>query len=778
MNIKTRILIAVFLLELLGYGILLFYTYKTNKTNLENVREHQIQATIAGNANRINHLTNLMEHKAIELAKSGELLYQLRDKTPLEHIEPALQSFLISSFTFFPESIGGGLWYEPNVFDKQKTYYGPYVFWNKNKRVEFTWDLSTPAYNYHSQSWYLEALPAHWDRKQARPSNIYWTAPYWDEAGSKALMMTVDAFMKDTKGNIIGLATIDWSLQEMTQFVQGISITKNSKTFLIDTRSDLILSNSLYPASIMSKRESVHWLKNLDINFSQSQSIKVSSHLFIDSTFYRIYYLKSNAGLLLGVAIPEEELNQEIEHATKQAVVNGAIIITLFIISMLILLDVLFRPFQKVKELISNSIKLTDRNTLDIKPVYYPAKNEFTSVIDAINLTYNQINQYTADIEQANKAKTTFLTTMSHEIRTPMNAILGYTQLLGLEKNFPQDHLETIQAIELSGNHLLELLNDVLDIAKIESGAMQLYNENVFIFDVLDNINRTFKIRCKQSNLDWQCDLAIPATYSAYTDKAKISQILINLLSNSIKFTQSGYIELACTMVSNNLHIVIADTGAGITQEQQEKLFTPFFQGHAGQQYGGTGLGLTIVQKLVSLFGGTINLTSEKNKGTRFEVVLPMTPAKLELPPAKHNNSIDMQDFSNHQLTALIVDDVKINCDILAKVLSKLGVKSFKAANGIEALAIINSHKLNALFIDIQMPVMDGLELLQHIKRYHPELLPNTIAISANVYHLDDDYAGAGFQYYISKPFLLGEISATIETIVDATKNATQRHET
>ena len=288
MNIKTRILIAVFLLELLGYGILLFYTHKTNKTSLENVRERQIQAAIAGNANRINHLTNLMEHKAIELAKSGELFYQLKNTIPLEQIEPALKSFLIDSFTFFPESIGGGLWYEPNIFDKQKKYYGPYVFWNKDKQVEFTWDLSSTGYDYHSQSWYLEALPPDWDRKQARPSNIYWTVPYWDEAGSKALMMTVDTFMKDTNGNIIGLATIDWSLQEMTQFVQGISITKNSKTFLIDTRSNLILANNLYPPSVMSKRENVYWLKNLETNFSQGQSIKTANKIFIEDTLYRL----------------------------------------------------------------------------------------------------------------------------------------------------------------------------------------------------------------------------------------------------------------------------------------------------------------------------------------------------------------------------------------------------------------------------------------------------------------------------------------------------------
>ena len=208
MNIKTRILLAVFFLELFGYGVLLLYNHSNSRETLESIREQQIQATIKGNFHRINALTKLMEHKAIELAESGEMLYELSLQSPLAQFQTILQGYLESVFMEFPESIGGGLWYEPYLFGKERRLYGPYVFWNSQGVVEFTWDLNTEAYNYPSQDWYLTALPKGSPRDQKRPSRIYWTPPYWDEAGSKELMMTVDAIMYSKDERIIGLRTV------------------------------------------------------------------------------------------------------------------------------------------------------------------------------------------------------------------------------------------------------------------------------------------------------------------------------------------------------------------------------------------------------------------------------------------------------------------------------------------------------------------------------------------------------------------------------------------
>lgn len=767
MSIKFRILLSVFLLELLGYGILLFYTHQNTQATLISIRERQIQATIADNAHRIDNLTRSMEHKVCDLADAGNMFYALKNTIPLPQLEPELKNYLINTFSNFPESIGGGLWYEPNVFDPHKTYYGPYVFWNTKKQVEFTWDLNTQEYDYHHQSWYLTALPNSWPRDTPRLEKIYWTNPYWDEAGSKELMMTVDAFLKNTSGNIIGLATVDWSLREMTDFIQSITLTEHSKTFLIDTRSEFILSNSLFPESVMSKRTSVPWMRDLNIDPMHRDKVQKIESAFINDDTYYIYYLKTEMGLLLGIAIPINEFNQEIENTSNNAIHKGALIILFFILCMLILLEVLFRPFQKVHALIRDSIKISADKKLDIRPVEYQPRNEFSSIIDAINLTYDQINHYTKEIELANKAKTTFLTTMSHEIRTPMNAILGYTQLLALDKTFSPEHQETVRAIDISGKHLLDLLNDILDISKIESGGMQVYKENIYLWNVLSAIDSTFKLRCQQKNLQWHCKIDVPRELIICCDKAKLSQILINLLGNSIKFTEIGSVSLHCNISDAQLHIHITDTGAGITKAQQAQLFTPFFQGSAGQQYGGTGLGLTIVNKLVALLSGKLHFESLEHKGTHFSIHIPLEPACPELAIPKQEQQLQLTDFSAYQLTAFVIDDVKINRDILAKVLLRMGIKSIQAENGVDGLRTLKQQVPDLLFVDIQMPVMDGFEFLERLKSIHPQLVARTIAISANVYQVGSAATQNTFHYFISKPFIIEDICKTISEVLD-----------
>ncbi|MEY4588796.1 MAG: hypothetical protein RL497_872, partial [Pseudomonadota bacterium] len=383
MNIKGRILLGILLLELVGYGILLFYSNQSAKTTLINVRNEQIQAIIASNFYRINNLTELLEQKALDLAKAGELLYSLKTTQAITQVEAAFKDYLIGSITQLPEAIGGGIWFEPKVFDPERIYFGPYAFLNANNAVEFTWDLNTEAYNYHKQSWYLKGLPEDWPRNLRRPQLLYWTDPYYDEAGSKALMMTVDALMYASDNRVIGLATVDWSLQEMTNFIQKIKVTENSKVFLIDERSDYILSNTLQPESVMKKRQSVSWLGAIDINVEGTDGMTSIVTVTIDEVPYRIYYSKTAMGLIFGVAIPYDEIYQEIEAVAKSQAVNGVVIIVFFILAMFILMYVLFRPFQKVQALIASSIVMSDGNELSIKPVEYAESNEFTPIVSA-----------------------------------------------------------------------------------------------------------------------------------------------------------------------------------------------------------------------------------------------------------------------------------------------------------------------------------------------------------------------------------------------------------
>jgi signal transduction histidine kinase/CheY-like chemotaxis protein len=767
MSIKTRILVAVFFIELFGYGFLLYHSHKSSSNTFVDIREQQIQATIYDNLNRINALTGLMEHKAIELAKSGELLFKIKQSRPRENLEPSLIQYLSEVFQSFPESIGGGLWYEPYVFDASLRLYGPYVYWNSEGDIEFTWDLNSEEYNYPEQDWYRTALPVDWPRDQKRESKTYWTAPYWDEAGSMELMMTVDAPMyADNK--IIGLSTVDWSLKEMTEFTESISITKSSKTFLIDSASRKILSNAIDEQSIMQDYSSVEWLAELDIERMPISTIISVDSLRIQQMLYKLYYLKSNSGVVVGILIPHSELFLEVEQATKKLVTDGAIIIAIFVASMLVLLDILFKPFKKVRDLISASIKKTDDGGLEVSSVNYPLKNEFTPIIDALNLTYDQINHYTEEVERAGQAKATFLATMSHEIRTPMNGILGCTQLLSVDEEIASKHKKTLQAIESSGNHLLSLLNDVLDISKIESGAIEVQNESVNLSKLLEEIGGLFSIRCEQKGIAWKFQTNIPGNMLVETDRNKINQVIINLLGNSVKFTSEGSVGLTANFNGGSILMCIEDTGPGISEEQQSNLFVPFIQGNAGIENGGTGLGLTIVKKLLDVLGGEIRLVSSNESGSKFEIKLPCPNVSFEQVDTSGKLSEVLDDFSSKKLKALIVDDVAINRDILAGVLAHLGVEVLQAEDGNAALSQLQLGFPDLLFIDIQMPKMNGLELIDEIKLIDPGLLERSIAISANVYDDEKVYLNRGFAYSLSKPFKMHDINNVIKAILEA----------
>ncbi|MFT7562368.1 MAG: signal transduction histidine kinase/ActR/RegA family two-component response regulator [Flavobacteriales bacterium] len=766
MNIKTRILLAVFLLELLGYGALLAYTHNNNRETLSSIREHQIDTSISSTRHRINALTKLMEHQALKLAHAGEMLFQLSSSLPIDQLEPALKTLLIQSFTDFPESIGGGLWYEPNTIAKNQTLYGPYVFWSGDRKVEFTWDLNTEQYNYPAQDWYQVALPSNWPRNEERPQKSYWTQPYWDEAGSKELMMTVDALMFDEKKHIIGLSTVDWSLNKMTAFTDKINITPNSRTILIDNMSRLILSNGFDSESRMQDYRKYRWIKGLNIESLKNGETRQHQNIELNGEIYHVYATRSDIGLILIIAIPEHELVFEIDQATRKATLNGAIIIMFFIGGMLLLLEILFRPFQRVTQLINNSINISDDNKLSVEPIHYRKNNEFFALIKALNLIYTQINTHTKEIEEANKAKSIFLATMSHEIRTPMNAILGYAQLLNYDETLPKQHQRTLQAIESSGKHLLDLLSDILDITKIESGEMSLYQENHYIFGIFDALNKIFKIRCEQKGLEWRFKCNIDKNQVAYVDKAKLNQIVINLLGNSVKFTTSGYIAIQIIQVQNQLDIVIHDTGPGIEANKQANLFAPFSQGQEGIEHGGTGLGLSIVHKLCALMGGEINLERSDSKGTEFDLRIPIRAVNHNSAPARQDTIKNIADFSSSKLTALVIDDVEINRDILCKVLERIGIQSIQANNGREGLNVLSSHTPDLLFVDIQMPIMNGFEFLDEIKTNHPHLLDFCIAISANVITHNNDLVQKGFSYALSKPFQIHDACHIIELIL------------
>jgi PAS domain S-box-containing protein len=356
--------------------------------------------------------------------------------------------------------------------------------------------------------------------------------------------------------------------------------------------------------------------------------------------------------------------------------------------------------------------------------------------------------------EQANLAKSLFLANMSHEIRTPLNGILGMIDLSMMTK-LSKTQLDYLSKAKLSANTLLYIINDILDLSKIEAEQMQLEHIPFDIKTVLANVNEQFFYTAQNKGIEFSVSYEGPSSLWVKGDPIRLLQILINLCSNSIKFTEQGKVTLACKAIverSNaSLRLTITDTGIGIDTEALPLLFTKFTQldSSISRKFGGTGLGLSIVKGLLDAMRGTITVSSHLGQGSCFEVGLELPVGEEQLQPAQAEAPVSL---SGKQI--LLVEDNEINRVIVEELLSSVGAVVISAENGQIALDKLASQDFDMVLMDIQMPIMDGCSAIKHIranKKY--QSLP-IIALTANAMkHEIDLYTKLGFVAHVAKPF-------------------------
>ncbi|EDX74669.1 PAS fold family [Coleofasciculus chthonoplastes PCC 7420] len=376
--------------------------------------------------------------------------------------------------------------------------------------------------------------------------------------------------------------------------------------------------------------------------------------------------------------------------------------------------------------------------------------------------------------ETANRAKSTFLANMSHELRTPLNAIMGFTQLMQRSSTFPADYQENLQIIYRSSEHLLTLINQVLDLSKIEAGRITL-NQTVFdLYALLRDVENLFQIKARDKGLQLLFDYSDQVPQYVQTDAVKLRQVLINLLSNAFKFTQEGGISVKVsrgidvgeTPTANKpeeitLQFEIEDTGAGMAAEELESIFDAFIQSKTGKQHQeGTGLGLSISRKFVQLMGGDLTVASQVDQGTvfRFEIRVKLADAS-QVPSQQLKRRIIALESNQPCYRILIVDDQIDNRQLLIQLLNPLGFLLQEATNGKDAIAIWQNWQPHLIFMDMRMPIMDGYEATQQIKATTQGQATAIIAVTAS--SLDSQKAvilSMGCDGFISKPFRDGEI--------------------
>jgi len=407
---------------------------------------------------------------------------------------------------------------------------------------------------------------------------------------------------------------------------------------------------------------------------------------------------------------------------------------------------------------------------------------EFQAVgrnITALKEAEAQLQQTNAELLRATRMKDEFLANMSHELRTPLNAILGMTEGLQ-EKVFGElnaRQLKTLQTVERSGTHLLELINDILDVAKIESGQFELHCTQTTV-SLLCQSSLTF-IRQQALKKQIQLEIQLPATLpDIVVDERRLRQVLINLLNNAVKFTpEGGHITLEASLLpgegeQNTIRFAVIDTGIGIAPEHRNKLFKPFMQidSALNRQYSGTGLGLALVKRIVELHGGQVGLTSEVGVGSCFTLDLPGVIAPdtaINPAPASEMGSHPVQSAPASPPLILLAEDNEANIATIASYLEAKGYRMVLANNGEAAIALAQSDHPHLILMDIQMPGMDGLDAIQQI-RANPALVQiPIIALTALVMEGDRDRClAAGANEYLSKPVKLKQLATLIQQLL------------
>ena len=383
---------------------------------------------------------------------------------------------------------------------------------------------------------------------------------------------------------------------------------------------------------------------------------------------------------------------------------------------------------------------------------------------DQLTIAKRKAEAALQNAEQANRAKSTFLANMSHELRTPLNAILGFSQLISRDPSTPNYQLEQLEIINRSGEHLLALINDVLTMSKIEAGRSLVHAQIADLPLLLDTVESMLGLKAKKKGLKLIVDRGPNLPRYIRTDPGKLRQVLMNLLSNAIKFTTSGHVQLSLESLplstpelspvpsSLELHCTVSDTGTGIAPEELELLFEPFAQTETGRQsQEGTGLGLAISRQFVQLLGGNLTAHSILNQGTTFTFNIVVEDVPLQKQPGSHRQVMALLP-GQPRYQILVVEDNVDSRELLVTLLETVGFAVKAAENGKTALELCQSWHPHLVWMDVRLPILDGLSATRLIKQM--ENPPIIIALTANAFDEDRDLAlRAGCDDFVHKPY-------------------------
>ncbi|MEW6706907.1 MAG: ATP-binding protein [Pseudomonadota bacterium] len=522
----------------------------------------------------------------------------------------------------------------------------------------------------------------------------------------------------------------------------------------------------------------------------QIVAILNGEHAYEDLYLYRTQVAPQAEGLLALLGLITERQQQALQSglgrarsslaaARLQTAVGGLMAVLIAVALVFAFRRSIVAPVQRltaVAERVAGG-DLSARADIDSRDEIGVLSRSITAMTERLAATIAHLESTIGDAERArqaaevaNRAKSVFLANMSHELRTPLNAVLGYAQALQREPDLSARESAGLATIRRSGEHLLTLINGVLDLARIEAGKVELYPEAQSPAALLETVNDIIRLQAQEKGLAYRFEADPELPSRVVLDGKRLAQVLLNLLSNAVKFTDKGTVGLSVRRLCEaapghaRLRFEVSDTGIGIATEQVDGIFRPFEQGSDVQRrYGGTGLGLAISQQLITLMGGRIEVESRPDEGSRFwfELELPLAP--VQAPAAQGLRVEQVLGYEGVRRRVLIVDDVPGNRGTLADFLGPLGFEAHEAVDGAAGLALANAVKPDLVLMDSVMPVLDGLEATRRL-RAHPALAKvPVVVVSASASVADEAAAiAAGADAFLPKPLAFAELLQTI----------------
>ena len=374
--------------------------------------------------------------------------------------------------------------------------------------------------------------------------------------------------------------------------------------------------------------------------------------------------------------------------------------------------------------------------------------------------------RYQDALERASRDKTTFISTISHELRTPLNGIVGLSRIL-LDTELTAEQEKYLKTIHVSAVTLGNIFNDIIDMDKMERRKVQLDNQPVDFTSFLADLENLSALQAQQKGLRFNLEPTLPLPHQVITDGTRLRQILWNLISNAVKFTQQGQVTVRVRYDEGDmLHFEVEDSGIGIPQDELDKIFAMYYQvkdSHGGKPATGTGIGLAVSRRLAKNMGGDITVTSEQGKGSTFTLTIHAPSVAEEV-----DDAFDEDDMPLPALNVLLVGDIELNVIVARSVLEKLGNSVDVAMTGKAALEMFKPGEYDLVLLDIQLPDMTGLDISRELtKRYPREDLPPLVALTANVLKDKQEYLNAGMDDVLSKPLSVPALTAMIKKFWD-----------